>query len=149
MKVIQRIRRNKEYTFHSLNLWYIWNKDNSAPTHYGMRKWKINYIILTHFNVTKFKDFKVLLCFYLRRDFRLLVASSDDPRKPYPHPVIWFNDRAQELVGPIKNSRISIFTQSLAQQFSVFIFFFVAIKHVRVYCRQVMQMFNYISRDMQ
>lgn len=58
-------------------------------------------IILTHFNVTRFKDFRVLLCFFLRRDFRLLVASSDDPRKPYPHPVIWFNDRAQELVGPI------------------------------------------------
>ncbi|XP_061192028.1 autocrine proliferation repressor protein A-like [Saccostrea echinata] len=32
-----------------------------------------------------------------RRDFRLLVASPDDPRKPYPHPVIWFNDRPQDL----------------------------------------------------
>ncbi|XP_048760078.1 autocrine proliferation repressor protein A-like isoform X1 [Ostrea edulis] len=32
-----------------------------------------------------------------RRDFRLLVASPDDPRKAYPHPVIWFNDMAQEL----------------------------------------------------
>lgn len=69
--------------------------------HKMKKKPEKSIIILTHFNVTRFKDFRVLLCFFLRRDFRLLVASSDDPRKPYPHPVIWFNDRAQELVGPI------------------------------------------------
>ncbi|KAL5018445.1 hypothetical protein ScPMuIL_004167, partial [Solemya velum] len=30
-----------------------------------------------------------------RRDFRLLVASPDDPTKPFPHPVIWFKTSAE------------------------------------------------------
>lgn len=149
MKVIQRIRRNKEYTFHSLTLWYIWNKDNFSTHTLWNEKMKNQLYYSNTFQCYKIQGFWGTFVFLFKTWLQIIgrfIRWSTEALPSSRDMVQWQGTRIGRSNQKLKDFHFHL--EPCSAVFS-FYFLFCCDKNVRVYCRQVMQMFNYMSRDTQ
>lgn len=65
------------------------------------------YLELNDFEIVDAKVYYAETLDFVRRDFRLAVADPNDPRKAFPHPVVWKTlDRKLNVINVDRNNLI-------------------------------------------